>query len=135
MDGTSPGVRDRLRHALTAAMRERDSVAVAALRSALGAIDNAEAVDAAQRGAPAASHPRLAGTVAGLGAGEVPRRELTEPELETVVRAEVAERAAAAADYDRAGRADRAERLRGEAAALAAQLTTPPGRSGRLRSH
>jgi uncharacterized protein YqeY len=122
MDGTSPGVRDRLRHALTAAMRERDTVAVAALRSALGAIDNAEAVDPGQRVAPAASHPRLAGTVVGLGAGEVPRRQLTEPELEALVRAEVAERAAAAADYERAGRAERAGRLRGEAAALAATL-------------
>lgn len=122
MDGTSPGVRGRLRYALAAAMRERDTVAVAALRSALGAIDNAEAVDPGQRAAPAASHRRLAGTVAGLGAGEVPRRELTEPELEAVVRAEVAERTAAAADYERSGRAERAGRLRGEAAVLAAHL-------------
>ena len=122
MDGTSPGLRDRLRHALAAAMRERDTVAVAALRSALGAIDNAEAVDPGQRVAPAASHPRLAGTLAGLGAGEVPRRELTEPELEAVVRAEVAERAAAAAEFERAGRTDRGSQLRAEAAVLAAAL-------------
>jgi hypothetical protein len=130
MDGTSPGLRDRLRHALAAAIRERDTVAVAALRSALGAIDNAEAVGPGQQVAPAASHPRLAGTVAGLGAGEVSRRQLTEPELEAVVRAEVAERTAAAADYERRGRAERAGRLRGEAAVLAGALTTPPGRSG-----
>ena len=34
-----------LRKALTAALKARDSVAVAALRSALAAIDNASAVD------------------------------------------------------------------------------------------
>jgi len=39
-------VRDRLRAALPAAMKARDSVAISALRSALGAIDNAETVDA-----------------------------------------------------------------------------------------
>jgi uncharacterized protein YqeY len=122
MDGTAPGVRERLRQALGVAMRERDTVAVAALRSALGAIDNAEAVDPAHRTAPAPSHPRLAGTVAGVGAGEVPRRELAEPEQEAVVRAEVADREAAAAGFERAGRTDRANRLRGEAAVLAAQL-------------
>jgi uncharacterized protein YqeY len=42
-------VRDRLRAALPAALKARDSVAVAALRSALAAIDNAEAVDLATR--------------------------------------------------------------------------------------
>jgi uncharacterized protein len=122
MDSTAPGVRARLRRALGTAMRERDTVAVAALRSALGALDNAEAVDPAPAAVPAASHARLAGTVAGLGAGEVSRRELTEPEREAVVRAEVADREAAAADYERAGRAEHAGRLRGEAAVLAAQL-------------
>lgn len=122
MDGTAPGLRDRLRRALRAAMSERDPVAVAALRSALGALDNAEAVDPARAATPAASHPQLAGTVAGLGAGEAPRRELTEPERTEVVRAEVADRESAAADYQRAGRAERAGRLRAEAAVLAALL-------------
>jgi hypothetical protein len=36
----------RLRRDLTAALKERDPVAVAALRSAIAAIENAEAVDA-----------------------------------------------------------------------------------------
>src|SRR5207244_144371 len=39
-------LRLRLRQALTAAMKARDAVALSALRSTLGAIDNAEAVDA-----------------------------------------------------------------------------------------
>ena len=38
-------LRQNLRDALTTAIKSRDRVAVAALRSALAAIDNAEAVD------------------------------------------------------------------------------------------
>ena len=49
-------VRDRLRAALPDAMKARDSVAVAALRSVLGAIDNAEAVDAARAPQPGVGH-------------------------------------------------------------------------------
>ncbi len=37
-------------------------------------------------------------------------------------RAEIAEREAAAREYDRAGRPDRAEQLRGEAGVLSAHL-------------
>ena len=71
---------------------------------------------------PAAGHARVAGTVAGVGAAEVPRRELTEAEQKAIIRTEVAEREAAAAACERAGRPDRADRLREEAAALAAHL-------------
>jgi uncharacterized protein len=47
---------------------------------------------------------------------------LTAAEVERVVRAEVAEREAAARDYDRSGRPDRAGLLRGEAGVLTAHL-------------
>lgn len=47
-------VRDRLRRALPAALKARDRLAVAALRSTLAAIDNAEAVDATTATATAA---------------------------------------------------------------------------------
>jgi uncharacterized protein YqeY len=115
-------VRDRLRAALPDAMKARDSVAVAALRSALGAIDNAEAVDAAQAPQPGVGHARLAGTVGGLRATEVARRRLTAAEMDEVVRAEVADRHAAVRDYERAGHRVHAERLRGEAAVLSCYL-------------
>jgi uncharacterized protein YqeY len=121
------GLRDRLRRALADAIRSRDPVVVAALRSALGAIDNAEAPDLSQAPGPGVSHPRLAGTVAGLGAGEVDRRRLTEANIEDIVRTEIADRAAAARDYHRAGRADRAERLRREAEILASHLDRHAG--------
>ena len=86
-------LRQRLRVALPAALKARDRLAVAALRSTLAAIDNAEAVDRS-----AAVDRHLA--------------------IERIVRAEVAERESAAVEYERAGHRDRAEQLRGEASAL-----------------
>lgn len=84
-------------------MKARDAVAVAALRSALAAIDNAEAVDAAQASQPDAGHRRLAGTVRGLRAAEVARRRLGAAEMDDLVGAEAAERHTAAGEYERAG--------------------------------
>jgi uncharacterized protein YqeY len=53
---------------------------------------------------------------------EVERRVLTAAQVERIVRAEVAEREAAAGDYDRAGRPERAAQLRGEAGVRSAYL-------------
>ncbi|HLJ99108.1 MAG TPA: hypothetical protein VKU39_04280 [Streptosporangiaceae bacterium] len=61
----------------------------------------------------------------GLAVGDVARRELTEEQMERVVRAEIAEREAAARTYERTASAERtgaaaeAARLRREAALLA----------------
>lgn len=103
-------------------MKSRDAVAVAALRSALAAIDNAEAVDPAAAPDPTSGEGPIAKSVAGLGAAEVPRRELSDSEEASIVAAEVVERRAAADEYDRLGRGDDAERLRSEADVLAAAL-------------
>src|SRR5690349_24508009 len=113
--------RDRLHRALRDAMRTRDSVAASALRSALAALDNAGAVPPAPAPA-AASGPHFAGAVVGLGAAEVPRRGLAAGEAERIVRAEIAEREAAAAGYEGAGRGEQARRLRREARILASVL-------------
>jgi uncharacterized protein YqeY len=64
--------------------------------------------------------------VAGLGAGEAERRRLTEADIEQIVCAEVAERQAAVQDYDRAGHADQAERLRREARILLSVISSDP---------
>ena len=112
---------DRLRQALRDAMRARDSVAVSALRSALAALDNAGAVPPGPAPA-AASGPHFAGAAAGLGAGEVPRRGLAAGEAEQIVRAEIAEREAAAAGYEGAGHGEQARRLRQEARILVSAL-------------
>ena len=114
-------LREQLRSALPGAIKSRDTVAVAALRSALAAIENAEAVDAAQT-PPPVEHPDIAGGVSGLGAGEVSRRRLTQTEMEQIVRAEVADRQAAERDYRHAGQGEHAERLRGEAEVLLSYL-------------
>jgi uncharacterized protein YqeY len=134
MTGDGGTLRGRLRGALPAAMKARDAAAVAALRSALAAIDNAEAVEPAPGPPPAAGHADLAGTVAGLGAAEVERRHLQEAEVARIVQAEVADRRAAADAYERAGQAERAGRLRAEADVLSSHLDGPaPGGGGAER--
>ncbi|GAB4584521.1 GatB/YqeY domain-containing protein [Nocardia sp. IFM 10818] len=116
--GTAP-LRDRLRAALPTAMKARDKNATAALRSALAAIDNAEAVDGSDMQAGA-----IESSPAGLGTAERPRRDLTEADIEAIVRTEIADRLTAAAEYAGRGSSadDRAAALRAEAAALEAHI-------------
>lgn len=95
-------------------MKARDAAAVAALRSALAAVENAAAV------APRASEFGL--PALGLGVTEVDRRTVDETEIEHIVRAEIAERLTAADEYDQLDRPDRAARLRAEAATLSAHV-------------
>jgi uncharacterized protein len=124
-------IRDRLQTALRAALRARDKTAASALRSALAAIDNASAVPAEP--APGmVSGPHFAGTAAGPGAGEAPRRGLAAGETERIVPAEIAEREAAAAGYGQAGHAERASHLRREAAVLLSAMDPagPPAHGG-----
>jgi uncharacterized protein len=128
-------LRDRLRRALPAAMKARDRPAVTALRSALAAIDNAEAFDPDEALAegvddvlepagwePAdpdaddveAAHPGFAGTIAGVGATEVERRSLTPRQVEGIVRAEIDTREMAATVLESVGKHEHAERVRAE---------------------
>jgi uncharacterized protein YqeY len=92
---------------------------VTVLRSTLAALDNAEAVDRS-----AATDQRLAieQRPVGVGAAEVERLVLAPEQVESIVRAELAERETAAREYEAAGRPERAEQLRSEAAVLAAHL-------------
>ncbi|MFI8164907.1 hypothetical protein ACIPM2_21625 [Streptomyces sp. NPDC086081] len=108
-------LRLRLRTALPEAIRSGDKAAVSALRGALAALDNAEAVPADER-APRAG--ALEASPAGAGATEVARRELAEDEVLAVVRAEADERLEAAARLTAPAHAARAERLRAEARVL-----------------
>lgn len=101
-------------------MKGRDTVAVAALRSGLAAIDNAEAV-----APPPTPMPRagiVAAAMVGLGAGEAERLLLSEDQIADIIRAEIADRRAAASDYERAGRLDQTEQLTAEADVLAGHL-------------
>jgi hypothetical protein len=101
----------------------------------LAAIDNAEAVDPDQEWSDdvdwgpgtagreagdtggagmGATHAGFAGTVAGVGGTEVPRRSLSPAQMEDIVRAEIEEREIAAAALERAGQHEPAERLHAE---------------------
>jgi uncharacterized protein YqeY len=113
-------MRSRLRTALITAMRTRDSVAVSALRSALAAIDNAEAVDAGTSGGDVGAHP-----LGPVGPAEAPRRELTEADIVETVRTEVSDRLRTAGEYERLGQPEHAERLRGEATVLSRFVPAP----------
>jgi uncharacterized protein YqeY len=132
-DQPDDDVRARLRRALGAALRARDQVAASALRSTLGALGNAEAIPPPQKPASSVGSTYIAGAAAGLGAGEAPRRRLSEPEATAILRAEIAERLAAAADYERSGRSDRAGRLRREAQVLTSAAAPPRATADPLR--
>ncbi len=100
-------------------MKARDSVAVPALRSALAAIDNAEAV---AHDAVEARNLAIETTPVGAGTTEMARRVLTEADVLAIVRADVAEREAAALGYERANQPERAQLLRAQAEVLSAHL-------------
>jgi uncharacterized protein len=106
-----------LREALRASLHQRQADAVAALRETLAAIDNAEAADASA--APPVQAGVIAGGVAGLGAGEVPRRRLGPEEVAAIVAREIRERREAAATYAGLGRHDEATKLKQQADLLA----------------
>jgi uncharacterized protein len=115
-------LREGLRKSLRDALSSRDTIAVAALRSAMSALDNAEAVDQSHAPGPAVGagwNVRL-----GVGAGEAARRELSAQDVIEIVHAEVKDRTAAAAEYERLGRADEATRLRAEASTLESFIET-----------
>ena len=116
-DAPGDEIRIALQRALRAAMKSKDTVAVSALRSALAAIANAEAVPA-PAAAPATGGRHIAGGAEGVGAAETRRRELGAAETALLVRDEIAQRQAAAAQYRATGHSDRSERLMREARAI-----------------
>jgi uncharacterized protein YqeY len=104
------------------ALRSRDDIAVSALRSTLGALANAEAVDVAETDdRTAALTEHVAGPMHSR-APEVPRVDLSEEDVRQVVATEASEREEAASHYDAGGFGHRAQRLRAEAAVIRAFL-------------
>ncbi|MGH3434565.1 MAG: GatB/YqeY domain-containing protein [Thermocrispum sp.] len=115
-------MRVELRAGLTAAIKAKDRVGITALRSALAAIDNAEAVPVESAPASLTGREHVAGGAAGLAASEAERKELTADVIHAIVEREVADSVLAAEEYARLGRDDQAERLRAEAAVLSRYL-------------
>ncbi|NUR58587.1 MAG: GatB/YqeY domain-containing protein [Catenulispora sp.] len=107
----SEPLRDRLRAALTVALKNRDRTQASTIRAVLSAIDNAEAVEA---GAGVRAGAVEASPV-GAGAAEVARRELSEADVVEIVRREIEEQRRAAAVFEKSGRGDRAGELRAAA--------------------
>lgn len=108
---------EQLRDGLRTAIKARDQIAMSALRSALAAIENAEAVEVPeQRGLAIEESP-------GLGGAEVQRRILTEADITQIVNAEIADREAAARTYAAAGQAERADLLLAEIGVLRGYIT------------
>lgn len=104
-------------------MKERDTVAVSALRTSLSALDNAEAV-AAPDVSPAGEGP-IAGGVVGVGAGDVPRRAFSETVMAALLDSEMAEWESAATQYTSLGRDEEAARLRRQMEVVRAVLKAP----------
>jgi uncharacterized protein YqeY len=105
-DAVEP-LRARLSADLLTAMKARDQVRVDTLRCLLAVLDNAGAQD-----------PKLFGT-----SSEVPRKSLTEDEVQALMQAEVTSRRAAITDYEHGGRHQDAARLRVELVLLARYVT------------
>lgn len=116
--------RDLLRESLLSARKSRDAASVAAFRSALSAIDNAETPPADQTdtriGGP------IAGAVSGVGSTEVARRALSDSEIRGLVQAEIDERLTAADQYLANGHHERAADLQSQAAVLMQVLSQTP---------
>ncbi len=116
---TATAIRDRIRGDLKPAMRDRDMTRVRALRSALGAIDNAEAVPSTARAGA------IEDASVGVGSTEATRHELSAADVLAVLQQEVDERFAAADECDRQA-PQRAQEMRAEAAAIAAYVSDVP---------
>jgi len=120
MPSDKDSLRDRMRGALTAAMKDRHVLAVSVLRTSLGAIDNAESVEVSRPSG--VGDGSIAGAVSGLGAGEAVRRNLSEDQIRAIVMAEVSDRKSAATHYQEMSQYEDAARLRAEITILRALL-------------
>lgn len=117
-------LRDALRRDLTRSMKAREPDAVSALRTAIAAIDNAEAVPPPDE-SPATTSGHIAGARAGVGAAEANRRNLSLSQQQAILRDQITAYKAEADRYDALGQQDAATRLRTQARLLSAYLHEP----------
>ncbi len=120
-DSGLPGLRAVLRRDLIVAMKAREPDAVAALRTAIAAIDNAEAVPvpAADQ---ATNSAHFAGARAGIGAAEAARLDLDDNQQRAILRDQVTGYTAEAGRYEALGQQAAADRLRAQARLLSGYL-------------
>jgi hypothetical protein len=113
-----------LRDGLTRALKARDAEALSALRTAIAAIENAEAIATTattdtQRPVTSAD---IAGASSGVGSTEAVRRSLSTGQLRDILADQITEYAREADRYDALGQSDAAHRLRHRARILAAYV-------------
>jgi len=114
-------LRAALRQDHTAALPARDAEALAALRTAVAAIDNAEAVATTDTQRPVTS-PDIAAASSGVGSTEAVRQSLSGGPIRDLVREQITEYAREADRYDALGQPAAAQRLRHRARILAAHV-------------
>lgn len=111
-------LRDSLDAELAAALRGRDRAVASAVRSALSALANAEAVPVEAELDTSFGTEHFAGSVAGLGAAEAGRNLLTDEQQRALVAGEIAELNGHAERLVRLCRRDEADGARRGARAL-----------------
>lgn len=109
--------RDGLRRELSSALRARRSEAVAALRTAIAAIDNAQAVELRSESRSGGSES-VAYAASGVGSTEAARRELSMADVRVILRDHVDDYLTEADRYESLGQTGAAQRLRAEADTL-----------------
>ena len=108
---TQEPIREQLKRGLKAAMKARQNGVVSVLRSALSAIDNAEAVEL---------DDSMVAVVVKLY--EVPRKILTEAQMQAIVQTEADTLHISIKEYQGLGKAEEAEQLQIQYEALKAYL-------------
>jgi uncharacterized protein len=106
-------LRAHLQRELRAALKGHDPVRAGVARGVLSALDNASAVAVPERSSASAA------LLAGRGNAEVPRRELTEPQIEELLAGEARERQRTRDLLEQHARPEALERVREELELLA----------------
>ncbi len=109
-------LQSRLRADLMNAMRGRRTVEIRALRSLIGAIDNAQAVPLGD------GHDKYVVRPFGEAGVEVPRLELNVTSIAALLQSEASERQKSAEVLEVLGQVERAQQLREEAAVVSRYL-------------
>jgi uncharacterized protein YqeY len=116
MDETAADeLRTRIRRDLVAAMKARRTDEVAALRTVMAAVDNAEAIEASATADVVPSSRHIVGAVPGAGSAEATRRELSGSDVQEILNVEAAGLRAEASGHETLGRSEDACRLRAQA--------------------
>lgn len=106
-------LRQQLKVDLREALKARQKEAVTALRILLAAIDNAEAVPTDPSFVPITGRTN-----------DVPRKLLTEAEVQQILRAEAAKQREALAECERLGQDNIAQQIRSELSVMSRYLST-----------